>query len=337
MMSLWIGFIALVLALLWLDLGVFHKDHHAISLKEAFRWTLFWVGVALVINVAIGIIYANHWFGAGLPSVDVPEGTYGMEAAFQFLTAYLLEKSLSFDNIFVIALIITFFRIQPSEQHRVLFWGILGAIVMRGLFVALGVILIRKFDWIFYVFGAILVITGLKMVFGKGEEKDPSATPYYRWLRRILPIHDGEHGGRFTTRVNGKFQFTTLFPALLIIELTDVMFAVDSVPAIFGITRDPFLVFTSNICAILGLRSLYFVLASSLNRFRYLKTAVTAILIFIGTKMLLHSQLESLPKAWNIAVSLGFIGIALTAGIIASLVKDIPASPPGESEEPLQS
>jgi tellurite resistance protein TerC len=323
MLGLWSLFLLVIVLLLALDLGVLNRKAHVIGFAEALRWSLFWIVLALLFNVLVWFIYDRHWFGAGLePDFDGP--LTGTGAALKFLNGYLLEKSLSVDNIFVIAMVMRGFGVAPAYQHRVLFWGILGALVTRGIFIGMGAFLVRTFAWTFYLFGALLLWAGLKMLRENEEDAERKAGTGSSWVirfvRRFVPIQEGDPQGRFFVREKGRLAATTLLPALLVIEATDVMFAVDSVPAIFGITADPFLVFTSNIFAILGLRALFFVLADSIQRFRYLKTAVAAIILFIGVKMLLHGVLA--VPLW---VSLGVVFLALGAGIVASLVADRPA------------
>jgi tellurite resistance protein TerC len=320
MLLLWTLFLILVVGLLALDLGVFNRKVHVIGFREALRWTFVWIAVALLFGGLVYAIYENHWFGAGLvPDRDGPLD--GSSAALKYLNGYLLEKCLSVDNLFVIAMIMASFKVPAKYQHRVLFWGILGAIVTRGIFIGLGAALVSEFGWIFYVFGALLLWTGGKMLFSsEKEEKDPHDSWIFRAVSRVFPIVEGDFGGRFTTRVGGALRFTSLLPAVVIIEATDVMFAVDSVPAIFGITSDAFIVFTSNIFAILGLRSLFFVLADSLDRFHHLKTAVAIIILFIAIKMILHDWYH-IP----VLVSLAVIDVALVGGIVASLSSDRPA------------
>jgi tellurite resistance protein TerC len=293
MIWIWAGFIGFVLAMLALDLGVFHKDAHVVSMKEAATWSAVWVALALVFN---GILYA--WKG---PTV-----------ALEFFTGYLIEKSLSVDNIFVFVLIFTVFAVPAKFQHRVLFWGILGALLMRGLMIGLGAVLIAKFHWIIYVFGAFLVFTGIKMFVLRNQEMDPRENPLIKLMRRLFPVTDEYHEDKFFIRRAGKLFATPLFLVLVLVEFTDVIFAVDSIPAIFAITSDPFIVFTSNVFAILGLRSLYFLLAGAVTKFYYLKPALSAILVFVGTKMLLIDYYK-IPVSVSLAVIGGLLGVAILA------------------------
>ncbi len=314
MIWFWIGFVALVIGMLALDLGVFNKKDHEIGTKEALRWTAMWVCVALAFNVFIYFAYEHHWLGIGhIPGWPQTEGH---DAALNFFTGYLVEKSLSLDNIFVIALIFRSFGIPRILQHRVLFWGILGALVMRGAMIGAGAALVMRFTWMIYVFGAFLVFTALKMHFSGEEEEqtiDPDQTWLVRMVRRFFPVAPGLEGAHFFTRIDGKRAVTPLFLVLLVIESSDLLFAVDSIPAIFAITTDPFLVFTSNILAILGLRSLYFALAAMLEQFRYLKTSLIFVLGFVGIKMLASGYVH-LPSWISLIVIVAMLG----AGIAAS-------------------
>ncbi len=274
----WAGFIAIVLVILALDLGVFHRRAHVVSFREATGWTLVWV--ALSLSFAGALVW-----------------TRGKHEATQFVTGYFIEWSLSMDNVFVIALVFSYFRVPAQFQHRVLFWGVLGALVMRGIMIWAGVELINRFEWVLYCFGAFLLFTGIKMLWKKGGTEDPEKSPMVRVARKILPISSEFDGQKFMTRINGKRYFTPLFLALLLVEMTDLLFAVDSIPAIFGVTRKSFIVFTSNIFAILGLRSLYFVLAGAMKLFRFLNVGLALVLVFIGVKMLIDPH-ETYPWKW---------------------------------------
>lgn len=307
-MWIWIGFIAVVIIFLALDLGVFHKNDHVIKSKEAGIWTAIWVSVALGFS---GVIY---WlFSAGL--VDNPTGLTPSNAVLKYITGYLIELSLSIDNVFVIAVIFSSFKIPALYQHRVLFWGILGAIVFRGLMILFGVALINKFEWIIYVFGVFLLFTAFRMLKADDHASDPKKSWLFRQLKKIMPITTERHGHDFFIRRMGVTAATPLFVALIVIELTDVLFALDSIPAILAITSDPFIVFSSNILAILGLRSMYFLISRMLQKFRYINYSLVVILAFVGLKMLFSHQIE-LPE-W---VSLTVIAVSLIAGIVASLV-----------------
>jgi len=311
-MWVWTGFLLMILAFLALDLGVFHRRAHAVGIREAFVWTTVWVVLAMGFTVAIYFMYGHHWLGVGL---EVGHELSGRQAAEQFLTGYIIEKSLSLDNIFVIALIFSYFRIPAAFQHRVLFWGILGALLMRGGMIAAGAALLQRFDWVAYIFGLFLLATAVKMLIVRHDNLEPEKNVLVRLARRFMTVSDRLDGERFFTRVDGRRAITPLFLVLLLVESTDVLFAVDSVPAIFAVTRDPFLVFTSNVFAILGLRSLYFALAGAMSRFRYLKMSLVFVLAFVGVKMLL-SHHHAIPTI----VSLAFIVGILAVGIVASLI-----------------
>ncbi|MCK6484204.1 MAG: TerC family protein [Phycisphaerae bacterium] len=311
---LWVGFIVLVLGMLALDLGVFHRRPHVIGTREALAWTAFWVIIALLFNSAVYYMYEHHWLGIGL---HIGHQLGGRQAALEFFSGYLIEKSLSLDNIFVIAMIFAYFRVPAVYQHRVLFWGILGALIMRGVMIAAGVALIRRFDWITYVFGAILFLTAVKMLLTSEESVEPENNILVRVARRWYPVSPNFEGQRFFTRIDGRAAVTPLFLVLLVVESTDVLFAVDSIPAIFAVTRDPFIVFTSNVFAILGLRSLYFALASLMDRFRYLKLSLVFVLAFVGVKMILA---HAFPDALSIEASLIVICSILAVGMLASVL-----------------
>jgi len=308
---MWAGFIAFVLALLALDLGVFHREAHKVSVKEAGIWSAVWVALAL-------------GFGALLWT------THGAERGTEFLTGYLIEKALSVDNIFVFVLIFAAFSVPEDYQHRVLFWGILGALIMRAVFVGLGAALLAKFHWVLYLFGAFLLITGVKMLVLRNQGFDPRSNPVFKLFRRLVPAVDTYHGPAFTVVLEGRRYATPLLLVLVAVELTDLVFAVDSVPAIFAVTKDPFIVFTSNIFAILGLRSLYFLLAGVVDKFHLLKVGLSLVLVFVGAKMLLAGWIK-IP----VTLSLGVI-LALVAGsVIASLLwpkAPEPLSTPGKGE-----
>ena len=296
--SLWVGFVIFVLAMLALDLGVFHRKAHAITLREATVWSVVWVGLALCFNLGV-------YFG------------FGAERALEFTTGYVIEKALSIDNIFVFVIIFGAFSVPAALQHRVLFWGILGALVMRATFIVAGGALLAKFHWAVYVFGGVLALTGVKLLFERGAKLDPAQSPVVRFFRRFFPVTSNFDGERFFTLENGKRAATPLFLALLAVEATDLIFAVDSIPAIFAVTRDPFIVFTSNIFAILGLRSLYFLLAGVVDKFRYLKIGLASVLIFVGGKMLVM-DVYKVP----VLVSLAVIALLLASSVIASLIAD---------------
>ena len=292
----WLGFIAFVLAMLSLDLGVFHRKAHEVRPREAGIWTAVWVTLALL-------------FAAGLYFVE------NRQVALTFLTGYVIEESLSVDNIFVMVLIFEYFRVPKSVQHRVLFYGILGALVMRGLFIAAGTALITRFHWVLYVFGAMLIVTGIRMARKQDEGFEGERSPIVRGVRRLVPMSTEYHGSRFFITEGGRRRATPLLLVLVLVEITDLIFAIDSIPAIFGVTRDPFIVFSSNIFAVLGLRSLYFLLAAVVDRFYLLKYGLAVILSFVGFKMLTERFIEI-----DIVLSLSIILGVLAASIAASLI-----------------
>jgi tellurite resistance protein TerC len=306
----WVCFLALIGVLLALDLGLLRREARAMRLGEALGRSAAYISLGLAFNVLVYFLYENHWFGIGL-EVGHPLG--GSTAALQFFTGFLLEYSLSLDNVFVIAIIFNYFRVPLAYQHRVLFWGVLGALIMRGIMIALGAALIARFDWIVYVFGGILILTAVRMLMAGHENVDPERNPVVRLARRLFPIAQELHGERFFIREAGRRVATPLFLVLLVVESTDVIFAVDSIPAIFAVTRDPFLVFTSNVFAILGLRSLYFAIAPLMDKFRYLKPALVFVLAYVGVKMML-SHHHPIPTK----VSLSVIVAILSVGVLAS-------------------
>lgn len=316
-----------------LDLGVFHRKAHVVSAKEAIGWTTFWVSSALLFGIAVYFMYENHWLGLGLdvPILGKPGETTtvrGFEAARNYLLGYIVEESLSIDNVFVISLLFSSLGIPAIYQHRVLFWGILGAILMRGVMIFVGAALVHNFAWITYVFGGFLILTAGKMAFSRGHASNPAESPIVRMFTRFLPITNTFQGQRFTVRIDGRLFATPLLLALILVEFTDLIFAVDSIPAIFAITADPFIVFTSNIFAIVGLRSLYFCVAALIRAFRYLKPALILILAFIGVKMcLVHTPWKIEPEVSFIVV-LGVLAAGVTASIIATRRKPAPTNNP---------
>jgi tellurite resistance protein TerC len=301
---LWAGFVAFVLAMLALDLGVFHKKDHEISVREALAWTGVWIALSLLFNVGIYV-----WFG--------------QERALEFLSGYVIEKALSVDNIFVFIVVFSVFAVPSKLQHRVLLWGILSALVLRAIFVVLGAALLSRFHWLGYVFGGFLVITGIKLLIQRDGEVDPRKNPLFRLFRRAVPSVEEFHEGRFTIVQAGKRYATPLLLVLVAIEGTDIVFAMDSIPAIFAVTRDPFIVFTSNIFAILGLRALYFALSGMMDKFHYLKYGLALVLLFVGAKMLL-AGVYKIP----IWASLAVIAALLAGSVIASLLRRPPNQPP---------
>ena len=294
--TIWTIFGIFVVGMLALDLGVFHRQAHEVRAKEALTWTAVWIALSLLFNAAIW-----HWFGS--------------ERALEFLTGYVIEKALSVDNVFVFVVLFSTFAVPKEYQHRVLFWGIFGAVVMRAIFIAAGAALLHRFHWIMYVFGAILVITGIKLLFQKDDEVHPERNPIFRLARRLIPAVPEYHGQRFMTIRNGRRYATPLLIVLIAIEATDVVFAVDSIPAIFAVTTDPFIVYTSNIFAILGLRALYFLLAGVMDKFHLLKAGLALVLGFVGTKMLI-ADVYKIP----IVISLVVIALLLGGAVVLSLV-----------------
>jgi tellurite resistance protein TerC len=294
---LWVGFNVFVLAMLALDLGVFHRKAHVVSFKESITWTVVWVALALLFNGGIW-----HF--------------YGSQKALEFFTGYLIEKSLSVDNVFVFALLFSYFAVPARYQHKVLFWGILGALIMRAIMIALGAALITKFTWIVYVFGAFLILTGIKMVVKREEEIHPERNPVVRWFKKLMPVAADYREDKFFVREKGLRMATPLFVVLLLVEFSDLIFAVDSIPAIFAVTSDPFIVYTSNVFAILGLRSLYFALAGVMDKFHYLKIGLGVVLSFVGVKMLLAHTAYKLDTL----MSLGVVVLILATSIVVSLL-----------------
>jgi tellurite resistance protein TerC len=346
MMWIWFSFVAFILLLLALDLGVFHRKAHIVSLREALGWTAVWMALGLGFTTFIYFGYENQWLGLGT-TVDAVDGRVndGAAAAVKYVTGYVVEKSLSVDNVFVIAMIFAFLAVPAMYQHRVLFWGILGALVLRGAMIYLGAALVARYHWVLYVFGALLVLTAVKMLLVRAHA-DPSRSPLVRLARQWLPLTDRFHGQHFLVRAGsqasaeaatpgaaveaddavarapaGTWLLTPLALALVLVESTDLIFAVDSIPAIFAITADPFLVFTSNVFAILGLRSLYFALAGMMDRFRYLKISLAAVLMVVGVKMLAAPWLKAaIGPNFNFYL-LGIVLAILATGVVASLLR----------------
>jgi tellurite resistance protein TerC len=313
---LWVGFNVFVLSMLALDLGVFHKKAHIVTFRESLTWTGVWVTLALIFNFAV-----LHFMGP--------------QKGLEFFTGYVIEKSLSVDNVFVIALLFSYFAVPLIYQHKVLFWGIIGALIMRAAMIFLGAALIEQFTWIIYIFGAFLILTGIKMIVKREEEIHPERNPLVRWFKKLMPVTNDYREDRFFVREKGILMATPLFIVLLMVEFTDLIFAVDSIPAIFAVTRDPFIVYTSNVFAILGLRSLYFALAGVMDKFHLLKIGLGVVLTFVGVKMLLGHT------AWKIDTHISLIVIVsvLALSVIASLVwpkkahvnLPAPADPPPQS------
>jgi tellurite resistance protein TerC len=294
--ALWAGFLTLVLGMLALDLGVFNRKAHEVSRREALAWSAVWIVLALL-------------FGAGIFAWR------GTEQGLEYLTGYLLEKSLSIDNIFVFLLVFTYFKVPAALQQRVLLWGVLGALVMRAGLIVIGADLLHRFHWLFYGFGALLVASGLRMAFGPETTLSPDRNPLVRVARRFIPVTSDFEGTHFFVRRGGRLLATPLFLALIVVETSDLLFAVDSIPAIFGVTDDPLIVYTSNVFAILGLRSLYFVLADLLERLHYLKYGLAAVLAFVGAKMLL-ADVYKLPTWVALLVILGILALAAGASVL---------------------
>lgn len=301
---LWGGFFLFVLVMLALDLFVFNRKSHEVKMKEAAIWSLVWITMALVFNA---ILYRE----------------FGKQHALEFLTGYLIEKALSVDNLFVFLVIFSYFAVPKRNQHRVLFWGILGALIMRAIFIFLGAVLIQKFSWIMYLFGGFLIFTGFKLLFQKGEEVHPEHNPIIKLFRKVVPMVDHYRSDKFLMREHGKLLATPLLLVLVVVETTDVVFAVDSIPAIFAVTTDPFIVFTSNIFAILGLRALFFLLSGMMGKFHYLKYGLGLVLAFVGVKMVIVHFYK-----FPIGISLAVIASLLTLSVVVSLLN--PPAPPKE-------
>ncbi len=356
----WLIFIGFVLAMLALDLGVFHRKSHVVGFKESLGWSAVWISLGLAFSILVYFAYQGHWFGLG-HSIDAVDKVVndGRLAATKYLTAYVVEKSLSVDNIFVIAMVFGSLAVPARYQHRVLFWGILGALVMRGAMIGLGAALVHTFHWILYVFGVFLMFTGLKMLVVREEESHVGDSRVIRLVRRWFPVTRDFHGQHFAVRAGGKWAaepavpgqevtpdpvlvssragrwlLTPLAVALILVEITDLIFAVDSIPAVFAITADPFLVFTSNVFAILGLRSLYFALAGLIAKFRYLKPALSLILILVGAKMLAAKQLKLwLGESFNLTVLCVIIGILATGILTSIFAARRPVAKPGAATD----
>jgi tellurite resistance protein TerC len=322
---LWIGFIAIVVGLVALDLGMTRRRHRVLTAGDALAWTSFYVFLALLFNVGVYFVYDASWMAAGAGDPY----TTGRQAAIEFFTAWLLEKSLSLDNIFVIALVFSFFGIRREDQHRVLFWGILGALVFRGALILAGSELLKLFSWTSYGFGALLLFTAVRMLLVRHDNVQPERAALVRLARRWLPITDRLEGSRFLLVQDGRRVMTPLLQALLVIEGADILFAVDSVPAALAVTADPFLVFTSNIFAVLGLRALYFVLAVYLDRLRYLKVSLVFLLSYVGVKMMLI-HLYPIPNILSLAIIAGILVVGVGASLAAAEWDTVPLVSPLE-------
>lgn len=305
-MIVWVVFILFIIGALIIDLGVFNRDPHEIKTKEAAVWTGIWVACALLFSLVIYFSFSRGW-------INNPTGLTPSDALLKYVTGYLIELSLSVDNIFIIALIFSSFAIPKKYQHEVLFYGVLGAILFRALMIVFGVALINKFIWIIYVFGVFLILTALRMLFRKNEKKDPKDSKIYKWISRVYPVTHEVQSDKFFLRKEGVKYATPLFVALIIIELTDIFFAIDSIPAILAITADPFIVFSSNILAVMGLRSMFFLIVGMLDKFRYISYSLVVILGFVGVKMIVSHHMDI--SEW---LSLSIIVLSLTLGILAS-------------------
>jgi tellurite resistance protein TerC len=356
MLWVYVAFVAFIIGLLALDLGVLNRRPHVIRVKEALGWSALWIGCGLLFAIAIYAGYEHRWFGLGTGADalstpwsgpdGVPIYNDGASALMKYLTGFVVEKSLAVDNIFVIAIIFSSLKVPPIYQHRVLVWGVVGALLMRGIMIGVGAVLVARFSWILYVFGGFLLLTGIKMLLVKDGEAAPGDRALVRWVRRLVPITERYHGQHFLVRAGspdsrelapgdaagpdrvvegaraGALLATPLLLALVMVEVSDAIFAVDSIPAIFAITTDPFLVFTSNVFAILGLRSLYFALSGIIDRFRYLKVSLAFVLVVIGAKMLTHHWLEPLLGDQFSLVMLAAVAAILAGGVLASTLID---------------
>lgn len=312
MLIAWCGFIALIVVLLAIDLFLVNREAHVIGAREALIWTAVYVALALLFSLPVYFMYNNHWLGLGLHAAD-QETLSGRDAVVQYLTGWMVEYALSMDNIFVIAVILTHFRAPPSQQHRVLFWGVLGAILMRGAMILAGAALIHAFSWMIYVFGLVLIVTAVRLLVIE-EEMDLEGNAIIRIAKRYFPFSGDYEGGKFFTRLDGRLLGTPLLLVMIVVQTTDALFAFDSIPAIFAITNDSFLIFSSNMFAILGLRSLFFALAAVIAKFRYLKLSLVFVLGFVGVKMLLHEYVHISPE-----LSLGVVAAMFGGGIAASM------------------
>ncbi|MFT3699419.1 MAG: TerC/Alx family metal homeostasis membrane protein [Kofleriaceae bacterium] len=318
MIWFWLGFFALVAMLLFFDLGIVHRRAKEMTLRSAALWTLFWVCLGLSFSGVVYLMYENNWLG-------VHPGADGGDATITYVSAYLLEQALSIDNIFVMSLLFRSFRMPLKYQHRVLFWGIIGAIFFRLIMLGGGAYLAKKFDFIFYIFGAYLAYQGAKLFGGDDDDgEEVMENRAVRILRRFVRIVEGDHDGKFTVKIDGKRALTTIAVCLVVIELTDIVFALDSIPAVLSVSTDTFIMVTSNIFAIMGLRSLYFVLAGAMEKFKYLKVALAFLLIFIGAKMFAHSWIH-IPHWLSLVIIAGIIGIGVTVSLLLS--EREPASP----------
>jgi tellurite resistance protein TerC len=326
---IWAGFLALILFFLAIDLGVFNKTPRVISTREALAWTLFYVSLSLAFSGVVYALFEHDWGGI---ASNAPDMLDGRRAVLQYLTGYVVEYSLSLDNVVVIALIFSYFRVPLAYQHRVLYWGVLGALVFRGLMIGAGAALLSRFSWISYVFGALLIVSAARMLVASDEDLNPAESRTYKWICSLYPVHNDFVEHKFFIRQAGKRLATRLFVVLMFVETSDVMFAVDSIPAIFAVTSHPFLVFSSNVFAVLGLRSLYFALAPMIEHFRYMKASLVLLLAFVGVKMILARHVE-IPNSASLGVILGILGVGAVASLIGARRDSARlASPVGPSE-----
>lgn len=311
---MWSGFFILIAVLLSLDLGVFQRKAHTIHMKEAIKWSIFWIAIGLSFSVVIFLEYPTT-----LPTDAAPDALNRNDAVAAYLTGYVLEKMLSVDNLFVFVILFAFFGVKNKDQHHVLFWGIMGALVMRGIFIFAGTTAIHEYEPVMYFFGGLLIYTAVKMAVMGDQEFDPSESRVYKLMKRVLPFTENAHDGKFFHKVNGKTLGTCLLLCLIMVELTDVLFAIDSVPAVLGITSDTFIVYTSNVFAILGLRALYFVVAGGLKSFKYLKPGLVVVLAFIGLKMILAGpwwHIYEVPILMSLGIVVGILGLAILASVL---------------------
>lgn len=319
-----IGFSLFIAVMLVIDLKLFRSKSHVIQVREALVWTSFWVGLALLFNLGIFLLQ-GRLFAA--------EMSQGQRPALEFLTAYIVEESLSVDNLFVFLIIFSYFQVPPQFQRKVLFWGILGAIVMRAAFILLGTAIIQRFQWAIYVFGAFLIYTGIRLAIGQNKEIHPEKNPILKLVRRFLPVSDCLHGDAFMVKINGRLLLTPLIVVLTVVETTDVVFAVDSIPAVLGVTRNPFIAYTSNMFAVLGLRSIFFALSGMMQMFRYLSRGLAFILTFIGAKMLVSHYIH-VPIGAALGVVVGTLAVSIVASLIVRRSEQAVAEP--EAQEPLR-
>ena len=313
----WIGLVAFLLLALALDLGVFHREARQQTASEAAMWSLVWVSTALVFNVFVYFAYEHHWLGIGFTN---GETLGGGQAAAEFFTAWLVEESLSLDNIFVIATVMAYFRIPAESQHRLLYWGVLGALVMRCVFILSGLALVQRFSWTTYIFGGLLIVTAIKMLLHKDEDLQPDRNGLVRLFQRFMPVRSKLHGTSFFVKSENGWYATPMFVALLVVESSDLLFAIDSLPAVIAVTADPFIAFSSNAFAILGLRSLYFVIAPMIAQFHYMKQSLIFLLGFIGVKMLLTHHVK-IPISISLAMIAGILAVGVLASILSKKVE----------------